>query len=252
MVVIIIFIIDNKANSRIIYLQRQNTNMAPPSRRAGGRRSNSTTESAIETPTQVIAGTAGTLPFFSETSPSDGSNSGMQLRLEAASTSGSSSLGSRMTSDTNRNQIERLNARVKELQDTILQKSKKSGKNKTRTGKKDLTPTDLLSIREINSYIGTRLRPYVKIMPRGWHRWKNNPTSVCQRIMMNVNAPAGNERRDYWNWIIKDAANDKLCALRANFKAACRVQFTGKLILGYVHLVFCLLTMWFVLVYRGP
>ena len=119
---------------------------------------------------------------------------------------------------------------IREFQDLRSSIVKVSGKNSVRKLKqKCLTASDRLNATEISHWFRECLWPHVKLMPNKWHRWSENPKSICQRILSVIGVPSGFTDEGYWTQIALIIANDKLCALRSNTKQAMYSQFKGML-----------------------
>ena len=108
--------------------------------------------------------------------------------------------------------------------------SSKSGKNAVRAARAaKYSAVDLLNLQEAKHFVQNSLFPCLKMWPKNWVRWHSDPKSICRRIMANVGVPTGMTEEDYWTLVIAPEVNDKLCALRSNFKDAMRKQCEGKL-----------------------
>ena len=122
-----------------------------------------------------------------------------------------------------------LKGQVKEFNDLRLSIIKVTGKNGVRKSKdKYLTTSDKVNANEIAYFLRERVWPHVKLMPEKWHKWSENPKSICQRIMAVVGLPSGFTQEDYWMGVAQSLANEKLCAMRANMKQGLFNQFKGK------------------------
>ncbi len=81
---------------------------------------------------------------------------------------------------------------------------KVSGKNGVRKLKdKYLTTSNKVNANEISYFLRNSLWPHVKLMPEKWHKWNNNPNSICQRIMSVVGMPSGFTKEDYWMGVVR-------------------------------------------------
>jgi hypothetical protein len=118
---------------------------------------------------------------------------------------------------------------IREFQDLRSSIVKVPGKNSVRKLKtKCMTASDRLNATEISHWFRECLWPHVKLMPNKWHKWSDNPKSICQRILSVIGVPSGFTEEGYWTQIALIIANDKLCALRSNTKQAMYSQFKGK------------------------
>ena len=68
------------------------------------------------------------------------------------------------------------------------------------------------------------------MMPKGWNKWRTEPTSTCAQMMVKVTVPFGMNPDMYWNNVIVLFANDKLCATRANFKMNLLKRYKGMFV----------------------
>lgn len=125
-------------------------------------------------------------------------------------------------------ELDSLKRQVGEFQDLRMSIVKVNGKNSVKRLKSRLlTTSDRLNASEISHWMRECLWPHVKLMPDRWHKWSENPKSICQRILAVIGVPNGFTHEDYWNGVTRSIANEKLCALRSNTKQAMFVQFKG-------------------------
>lgn len=128
-----------------------------------------------------------------------------------------------------KNELVTLKRQVGEFQDLRMSIVKVTGKNSMKKMKeKVMTSSDRLNASEISHWFRECLWPHVKLMPEQWHKWSENPRSICQRVMAVIGVPTGCSNEDYWLGVARSIANEKLCALRSNTKQAMFGQFKGK------------------------
>ena len=81
---------------------------------------------------------------------------------------------------------------IREFQDLRSSIVKVSGKNSVRKLKtKCMTASDRLNATEISHWFRECLWPHVKLMPNKWHKWSDNPKSICQHILSVIGVPSG-------------------------------------------------------------
>jgi len=130
--------------------------------------------------------------------------------------------------ETLQNELVTLKHQIKEFQDLRMSIVKVTGKNSVKKLKdRMLTSSDRLNASEISHWFRECLWPHVKLMPDQWHKWCENPKSICQRVMAVVGVPTGFSNEEYWLGVARCIANEKLCALRSNTKQAMFGQFKG-------------------------
>ena len=128
-----------------------------------------------------------------------------------------------------------LKEQVEEFNDLRMSVIKVTGKNGVRKLKdKYLTTSDKVNANEISYFLRNSIWPHVKLMPEKWHKWNDNPKSICQRIMSVVGVPSGFTKEDYWMGVVRSLANDKLCAMRSNMKQGLFNQFKGMIVFVYI------------------
>jgi len=139
--------------------------------------------------------------------------------------------------ETLQNELVLLKRQVGEFQDLRMSIVKVNGKNSVKRLKaRLLTTSDRLNASEISHWFRECLWPHVKLMPDQWHKWSENPKSICQRVLAVIGVPTGFTQEDYWMGVARSIANEKLCALRSNTKQAMFVQFKGNIAL-YAFLI---------------
>jgi len=119
------------------------------------------------------------------------------------------------------------------------------GKNGMRKLKsKVLTASDKLNGYEIGDWLCRVLWPHVKLMPEKWHKWSENPKSICQHILNAIGVLKGFTKEEYWLGVARTMTNDKLCAMRSNMKQAMFEQFKGMFcfLSNYCRTQFAILT----------
>lgn len=125
--------------------------------------------------------------------------------------------------------LAQLEKQVGEFNDLRMSIVKVTGKNSTRKLKsKVLTASDQLNGFEIGDWLRRVLWPHVKLLPDKWHKWSENPKSICQRILNAIGVPKGFTKEDYWLGVARTMTNDKLCAMRSNMKQSMFGQFKGE------------------------
>jgi hypothetical protein len=77
-----------------------------------------------------------------------------------------------------------------------------------------------------------------------WHKWSENPKSICQRILNAIGVLKGFTKEEYWLGVARTMTNDKLCAMRSNMKQAMFEQFKGMFcfLSNYCRTQFAILT----------
>ena len=96
-----------------------------------------------------------------------------------------------------------LKEQVEEFNDLRMSVIKVTGKNGVRKLKdKYLTTSDKVNANEISYFLRNSIWPHVKLMPEKWHKWNDNPKSICQRIMSVVGVPSGFTKEDYWMGVV--------------------------------------------------
>lgn len=113
-----------------------------------------------------------------------------------------------------KNELVTLKRQVGEFQDLRMSIVKVTGKNSMKKMKeKVMTSSDRLNASEISHWFRECLWPHVKLMPEQWHKWSENPRSICQRVLAVIGVPTGCSNEDYWLGVARSIANEKLCAL---------------------------------------
>jgi hypothetical protein len=124
-----------------------------------------------------------------------------------------------------------LKEQVEEFNDLQMLVIKVTGKNGVRKLKdKYLTTSGKVNANKISYFLHNSIWPHVKLMPEKWHKWNDNPKSICQQIMSVVGVPSRFTKEDYWMGVVRSLANDELCAMRSNMKQGLFNQFKGMIL----------------------
>ncbi len=91
-----------------------------------------------------------------------------------------------------------------------------------------ITPTDDINQQVVASYVREAIWPGNKTLPKSWSKWRDDNRSLCQMILKKVALPLAVEGKSYWEAMILEITNSKLCSLRANIKQELFEQFQGK------------------------
>jgi hypothetical protein len=127
--------------------------------------------------------------------------------------------------------IEEQNHQIKQLQEELaefnhvryrtLPTNASRGQNVLRSSKKvSMTPTDLINLQAVASYLREAIWPGNKMLPKNWSKWRDDKRSSCQMILKKVALPLDVDGLGI--------TNNKFCSLRANFKQELFEQFQGK------------------------
>ncbi len=99
-----------------------------------------------------------------------------------------------------------------------------------RTAKKmSMTTMDQINQQTVASYLWEAVWPTYKMLPKGWSKWRDDKSSLCQMILIKVAVPVGVDPKSYCDTMLLGITNEKYCSLRSNFKQVMFEQFQGML-----------------------